>query len=60
MEILLQEVIRIPGVTFTVICNKKLKALGNYCIDGFLQQIKFLDIQIADTNSKICDTVHYV
>ncbi len=51
--ILLQENIRIPGVTFTVTYNKRLKALGDYRIDGFLQQIKSLDMQIGDTNSKI-------
>jgi len=51
--ILLQENIRIPGVTFTIKYNKKLKALGDYRIDGFLRQINSLDMQIADTNSKI-------
>ena len=33
--ILLQEGIRIPGVTFVITYNNKLKALGNYRIDGF-------------------------
>ena len=51
--ILLQEGIRIPGVTFTITYNNKLKALGDYRIDGFLQQINSLDMQIADLNSKI-------
>jgi len=45
--------IRIPGVTFTTTYNNKLKALGDYRIDGFLQQINSLNLQIADLNSKI-------
>jgi len=51
--ILLQEGIRIPGVTFTITYNNKLKALGDYRIDGFLRQINYLNLQIADTNSKV-------
>jgi len=51
--ILLQEGIRIPGVTFTITYNNKLKALGDYRIDGFLRQINSLNLQIADTNSKV-------
>lgn len=51
--ILLQGGIKIPGVTFTETYNRKLKALGDYRIDGFLQQINHLNLQIADINSKV-------
>lgn len=51
--ILLQEGIKIPGVTFTEIYNRRLKALGDYRIDGFLQQISHLNLQIAEINSKV-------
>ncbi len=51
--ILLQEGIKIPGVTFTETYNRRLKALGDYRIDGFLQQISHLNLQIAEINSKV-------
>lgn len=51
--ILLQEGIKIPGVTFTEIYCRKLKAIRDYRIDGFLRQINYLNLQIADINSKV-------
>ncbi len=51
--ILLQEGIKIPGVTFTEIYNRKLMSLGDYRIDGFVRQINYLNLQIADINSKV-------
>lgn len=51
--ILLQEGIKIPGVTFTETYNRKLMSLGDYRIDGFLRQINYLNLQIADINSKV-------
>jgi transposase len=51
--ILLQEGIKIPGVTFTITYNRKLMSLGDYRIDGFLRQINYLNLQIAEINSKV-------
>lgn len=51
--ILLQEGIKIPGVTFTITYNRKLISLGDYRIDGFLRQINYLNLQITDINSKV-------
>ncbi len=51
--ILLQEGIKIPGVTSTEIYNKRLKALEDYRIDGFLRQVNHLNLQIAEINSKV-------
>ena len=51
--ILLQEGIKIPGVTFTETYNRRLRALNDYRIDGFLRQINYLNLQIVDVNSKV-------
>lgn len=51
--ILLQEGIKISGVTFTETYNRRLKALNDYRIDGFLRQINYLNLQIAEINSKV-------
>ena len=51
--ILLQEGIKILGVTFTVTYNRKLMSLGDYRIDGFVRQINQLNLQITEINSKV-------
>ncbi len=51
--ILLQGGIKIPGVTFTEIYCRRLRALGDYRVDGFLRQINHLNLQIAEINSKV-------
>ena len=55
--VLLQEGIRIPGVTFTETYCRELKALGDYRIDGFLRHIDYLTLQIAEANYKVCAAV---
>ncbi len=51
--ILLQEGIKIPRVTFTVTYNRRLTSLGDYRIDGFVRQIDYLNLQIAEINSRV-------
>ena len=51
--ILLQGGIKIPGVTSTETYNRRLKAPDDYRMDGFLRQINYLNLQIAEINSKV-------
>ncbi len=55
--ILLQNGIKIPGATFTGLYMKRLCALGDYRIDGFIRQIESLNDMISDINAKIYATV---
>ncbi len=55
--ILLQNGIKIIGATFTGLYIKRLYALEDYRIDGFIRQLESLNDMISDINAKIYATV---
>ena len=57
--ILLQESIEIPGTTFTVQYNARLRALKNWRIDEYLNTIYHLNDSITRANVKIAESVRH-